>query len=87
MSREGTTYAQLLAQVQSERARNLLRNGALSVTEIASRLHFSHPAIIKIVKKNRTGAYIVDRISMKIPILGQIINKSTAATLTGIRKS
>jgi len=34
---------------------------------------------IKIVKKNRTGAYIVDRIAMKIPILGQIINKSTAA--------
>ncbi len=34
---------------------------------------------IKIVKKNKTGAYIVDRISMKIPILGQIISKSTVA--------
>ena len=34
---------------------------------------------IKIVKKNRTGAYIVDRIAMKIPILGQIISKSTVA--------
>ncbi len=34
---------------------------------------------IKIVKKNRTGAYIVDRIAMKIPIIGQIISKSTVA--------
>ncbi|MGE4002855.1 MAG: type II secretion system F family protein [Planctomycetaceae bacterium] len=34
---------------------------------------------IKIVKKNRTGAYIIDRIAMKIPILGQIITKSTVA--------
>ncbi|MCA9026850.1 MAG: type II secretion system F family protein [Planctomycetaceae bacterium] len=34
---------------------------------------------IKIVKKNKTGAYIVDRISMKIPILGLIISKSTVA--------
>ncbi len=34
---------------------------------------------IKIVKKNKTGAYIVDRIAMKIPLLGQIISKSTVA--------
>lgn len=34
---------------------------------------------IKIVKKNRTGAYIVDRITMKIPIIGQIVTKSTVA--------
>ncbi|MBX3438447.1 MAG: type II secretion system F family protein [Planctomycetaceae bacterium] len=34
---------------------------------------------IKIVKKNRTGAYIVDRITMKIPIIGQIVSKSTVA--------
>lgn len=34
---------------------------------------------IKIVKKNRTGAYIVDRIALKIPIIGQIISKSTVA--------
>jgi type IV pilus assembly protein PilC len=34
---------------------------------------------IKIVKKNKTGAYIVDRIALKIPIIGQIISKSTVA--------
>ncbi len=34
---------------------------------------------IKIVKKNKTGAYIVDRIALKIPVLGKIISKSTVA--------
>jgi len=33
----------------------------------------------KIIKKNKTGAYIMDRIFLRIPILGQIINKSTVA--------
>jgi len=35
--------------------------------------------IIKLIKKNRTGAYIIDRISLKIPILGAIIRKSVIA--------
>jgi type IV pilus assembly protein PilC len=34
---------------------------------------------VKIVKKNKTGAYIVDRIALKIPMLGKIIEKSTVA--------
>lgn len=34
---------------------------------------------IKIVRKNKTGAYICDRILLKIPILGQIASKSTIA--------
>ncbi len=34
---------------------------------------------IKIIKKNKTGAYIVDRIALKIPVLGQILSKSTVA--------
>jgi type IV pilus assembly protein PilC len=34
---------------------------------------------IKIVKKNRTGAYIIDRITLKIPIIGQIASKATVA--------
>lgn len=34
---------------------------------------------IKIVKKNRTGAYIIDRISLKIPILGKIFQKTVIA--------
>ncbi|MCA9080185.1 MAG: type II secretion system F family protein, partial [Planctomycetaceae bacterium] len=40
---------------------------------------FSVWLFVKIVRKNRTGAYIVDRISLKIPILGKIISKSTTA--------
>ena len=35
--------------------------------------------LVKIIKKNRTGAYIVDRISLKIPVLGLIISKSVVA--------
>lgn len=35
--------------------------------------------VIKIIKKNKTGAYIIDRIVLKIPILGQIVSKSTVA--------
>jgi type IV pilus assembly protein PilC len=33
----------------------------------------------KIVKKNRTGAYILDRITLKIPIIGKIASKSAVA--------
>jgi type IV pilus assembly protein PilC len=35
--------------------------------------------LFKIIKKNKTGAYILDRVVLKIPILGQIISKSTVA--------
>jgi type IV pilus assembly protein PilC len=35
--------------------------------------------LMKIIRKNKTGAYIIDRILLKIPILGQIISKSTVA--------
>ncbi len=35
--------------------------------------------LIKIVKKNRTGEYIVDKIALKIPILGKILQKSVVA--------
>jgi type IV pilus assembly protein PilC len=34
---------------------------------------------VKIVKKNRTGAYIIDRITLKIPIVGKIASKATVA--------
>lgn len=40
---------------------------------------FSFWLTIKIIKKNKTGAYIVDRIALKIPILGKIIEKSVVA--------
>jgi len=35
--------------------------------------------LVKIIKKNKTGAYIIDRISLRIPILGMIIRKSVIA--------
>ena len=35
--------------------------------------------IIKIIKKNKTGAYIIDRITLKIPLVGQIASKATVA--------
>ncbi|HBH51172.1 MAG TPA: pilus assembly protein PilC [Planctomycetaceae bacterium] len=34
---------------------------------------------IKLIKKNKTGAYIVDWIALRIPLLGKIIEKSTVA--------
>ena len=35
--------------------------------------------IMQIIKKNKTGAYILDRVALKIPLLGAIISKSTVA--------
>lgn len=35
--------------------------------------------LLKIIKKNKTGAYIVDWISLKIPLLGPILRKSIIA--------
>jgi type IV pilus assembly protein PilC len=35
--------------------------------------------LFKIIRKNKTGAYILDRIILKIPIIGQIATKSTVA--------
>jgi AraC-like DNA-binding protein len=44
LGQEGTSYAELLAGVQEERARNFLRNRSLSVTEIGYRLGYTEPA-------------------------------------------
>lgn len=33
----------------------------------------------KIIRKNKMGAYIIDRVSLKIPLLGMILSKSTVA--------
>src|SRR5690606_21199961 len=35
--------------------------------------------MFKIIRKNKTGAYILDRIILKIPIVGAIASKSTVA--------
>jgi type IV pilus assembly protein PilC len=36
---------------------------------------------LKVVKKNKTGEYIVDYCSLKIPVLGKILQKSTTARI------
>ncbi|TWT58470.1 Type II secretion system protein F [Thalassoglobus neptunius] len=40
---------------------------------------FAMFVVVKLIKKNKTGAYIIDRIVLKIPVLGQIVKKSTIA--------
>jgi type IV pilus assembly protein PilC len=35
--------------------------------------------IMKIIRKNRTGAFVLDKITLKFPLLGKIIEKSTVA--------
>jgi len=40
---------------------------------------FSCWLFVKIVKKNKLGAYICDRIALKIPLLGKILEKSIVA--------
>ena len=37
--------------------------------------------MIKIVKKNKTGEYIVDLIMLKLPVMGKIVQKSTTARI------
>lgn len=37
--------------------------------------------MIRIVKKNKTGEYIVDMIMLKLPVLGKIVQKSTTARI------
>jgi type IV pilus assembly protein PilC len=37
--------------------------------------------MIRIIKKNKTGEYIVDLIMLKLPVLGKIIQKSTTARI------
>jgi len=40
---------------------------------------FSIWLLIKIIKKNKTGEYIVDRLALKIPLLGKILEKGIVA--------
>lgn len=52
---EGTSYAQLMASVQRERAENFLRNGALSVSDIGYRLGYAEPAAFTRAFKSWSG--------------------------------
>ncbi len=45
LKNEGTSYKTLYNHVQTERAKNLLRNESLSIAEIADRLGYSEPAV------------------------------------------
>jgi type IV pilus assembly protein PilC len=38
--------------------------------------------IIKLLYRNRTGAYILDRLLLLVPVMGQIVEKSTVARTT-----
>ncbi len=40
---------------------------------------FSLWLMVKIIKKNKTGAYICDKIALKVPLLGKILEKSIVA--------
>ena len=56
LSAEHTSYAELLALVQRERAENYLRNPTLAVTEISERLGYSEPAAFSRAFSNWTGS-------------------------------
>lgn len=43
---------------------------------------FSFWLFIKIVKKNRTGAYVVDWLALRIPLIGKILHIGTIARVT-----
>ncbi|QDT95321.1 type II secretion system F family protein [Gimesia aquarii] len=58
----------------------------MSISDIVVSYFYLFPAIplalwifIKIVKKNKKGAFVVDWISLRIPLLGKIISKSVTA--------
>jgi type IV pilus assembly protein PilC len=43
---------------------------------------FTFWVLIKLIYRNKTGAYILDRIKLMIPVMGQIVEKSTVARTT-----
>jgi AraC-like DNA-binding protein len=55
LSKEGTSYAALLAGVQEERAKNFLRNAQLSVADVGYRLGYSESAAFTRAFKGWTG--------------------------------
>lgn len=58
----------------------------INISDIVVKYWFMAPIIpitvillFKIIRKNKTGAYILDRVALKIPIIGQILTKSTVS--------
>ena len=56
-----------------------ISNAVVSYFYLGPAIPIAFILLIKIIKKNKTGAFIVDKLSLKIPLLGQIIEKSTVA--------
>ncbi|MSR58938.1 MAG: type II secretion system F family protein [Planctomycetaceae bacterium] len=54
-------------------------NWIVSFWYLIPAIPFSIWLLIKIIKKNKTGAYIVDKIALKFPLLGKILEKSIVA--------
>lgn len=55
LTAQNTSYTELLALLQQERAQNFLRNRSLTVTEISERLGYSEPAAFTCAFSNWTG--------------------------------
>lgn len=54
-------------------------NAVVNYWYLGPAIPFGFWLIIKIIKKNKLGCYIIDRITLKIPILGKILEKSIVA--------
>jgi AraC-like DNA-binding protein len=55
LGQENTSYSKLLASVQEERAKNLLRTSALSIAQISDRLGYAEPAVFSRAFSHWTG--------------------------------
>ena len=55
LRQENTSYSTLLASVQEERAKNLLRGSALSIAQISDRLGYAEPAVFSRAFSHWTG--------------------------------
>lgn len=58
----------------------------ISMSDIVVRYFYLFPAIpiglwliLKIIRKNKTGVFVIDWLVLKIPLMGQILNKSIVA--------
>ena len=55
LGREGTSYSQLLARVQEERAKNFLRDPAYTISQISYRLGYAEPPVFSRAFRAWTG--------------------------------
>lgn len=55
LKQEGTSYKELYNHVQTERAKNLLCNNSLSISDISEKLGYSEPAVFTRAFSSQTG--------------------------------